>query len=481
MRFKLSVSLFFFSLLFLANTVKGFLIVPFLVGMILFFLSSKVRFDLIKVIFILLMLSLPVERGIRGFDIMVVESLPMVNLPGYQFYFGISLKLIFGLLLLLLILKERWIDKEKWLEKLNSVEMISLFIFLGLTIVSVFLSNNWLIGIYGLVRIFFGVWLFLLGRKYLRNLELFSWFKWIVVGVLMFEGIISGLQWLKGGVLGRHIETTARVVPFGRVTYESDLLYRTVGTTGHPTFLASLLTMLIPVAFGFWFQKLISKKQLGFNWENLLIGVSLLLGILGVITSFSRSSWLAVALMIGIMSWLGFKKLNWKLLIRKSWWLMSIGVGVIIWLSAEIILRLSSFRSIFSLGTGKDRWLLIKEAVEMIKAYPVWGIGLNNFTAALAQSDLTGLSKRLLFPVHNTFVLLMSELGLLPMLFFIFFVGWMLVKTARTSFKNIFLFGVWFGCLSYVFNSQFHALFSQDASFDYFMLMLGLLASRSKL
>lgn len=480
MKSKIIICLLFYSLLFFSSTVRSFLFAPFLSGIILFYLIPRVKFDLTKSVLILLMLSLFIETGVRGFNVIVVESSWIFNLLGYKFYFGISLKLIFGLLLLLLALKERWIEKKKWLEKLNSIELVSLFTFIQLTIVSVFLNDSWSIGMYGLIRIFLGVWLFLLGRKYLHDLELLSWFKWIIVSSLMFEGVVSGLQWMKGGVLGKHIESTAKTVPFGRVTYESDLLYRTVGTTGHPTFFASLLSVLIPVVFGLWIIKITKTKKIKVDFELIILSLSLILGILGVLTSFSRSSWVVVVLMIGVMGWLGLRGLDWKLLVRKSWWLVGSGVALFLWLSGEIVLRLSSFKLIFSLGTGKDRWLLMKEAGVMIKNYPAWGVGLNNFTGVLAQSDLTGLASRLLFPVHNTFVLFASEIGLLATVSFIVFIGLVLVKSFQQSFKNIFMMGVWLSCVSYIFNSQFHALFSQDPTFDYFMLMLGLLSSRSK-
>lgn len=67
-------------------------------------------------------------------------------------------------------------------------------------------------------------------------------------------------------------------------------------------------------------------------------------------------------------------------------------------------------------------------AVQMIKANPVLGVGWNNFTLQQEKYGIVSGSLRFLQPVHNSFVLLITELGL---------AGWLVTVCAALAVAKI--------------------------------------------
>jgi len=240
------------------------------------------------------------------------------------------------------------------------------------------------------------------------------------------------------------------------------------------------LAILIPLAFGLLIRNVFIKGQKVFLFENLLISLSLVFGLLAEFATFSRSGWFAVSISLLIMGvFLVKKTASFGFLKRGAFFLLLLFI-LFYPFHSLILLRLSSFPSILTLGTGRSRTLLIQEAIAIIKQNPIFGVGLNNFTQAMVQTNLTGIANKFLFPVHNTFLLFATEVGLPATILFTLFVLFVLVSGLRTIKKNWLYLGIWLGCLTFIFNSQFHTLFSQDPSFDLFMLLLGFLSCQSQ-
>ncbi len=140
-------------------------------------------------------------------------------------------------------------------------------------------------------------------------------------------------------------------------------------------------------------------------------------------------------------------------------------------------LRIKSFDYIWSLGSGRGRLVLIREAGKIIRQFPVFGVGLNNFVKVMRDGSNNPEVLGLLFPVHNTFLLFLSELGILAGSIFIIFMISVLVKSYKKAFKVWQNTAVWMGVVSYVISAQFHTLFGSDPSFELMMIMVGYLLS----
>lgn len=71
------------------------------------------------------------------------------------------------------------------------------------------------------------------------------------------------------------------------------------------------------------------------------------------------------------------------------------------------------------LSSAAERILLIQGALDIAFKNPLFGIGSNNFILELSKFDLTSLAEtRLLQPVHNVFLLIATENGIIGLLLF---------------------------------------------------------------
>lgn len=78
------------------------------------------------------------------------------------------------------------------------------------------------------------------------------------------------------------------------------------------------------------------------------------------------------------------------------------------------------------------RYELNMAAIEMFKSSPLIGVGLNNFLVNLPSFQQTKSAILYLQPVHNIFLLIVAEMGLLGLAAFVWFV-WGTIKKLLTS------------------------------------------------
>ncbi len=473
------VALVYYASLFLVFNIKTLILTAVGTGLILFYWVPETKGKIRESLFYTMLLVLPFEKGVRGFNVEIVTAMSRLDLPGYSQYFGLSLKLIMAGVLMILAMKDRLIEGKWWWSKGKDLWILVVMMLWGL-LGGVIQGKQGLVFWSGMVRWLYIGSLYLLGRKFINGKKNKKMFEQIITASLLFEGIIGSWQFLTGGVLGLSIESTAQTVPFGRVTYENKLLFRVPGTTGHPTFLGSILAVWIPIVVAGLIEKVVIKKQKWQEGINLFRGAAVVLGGIAIFGTYSRSAWFAgVAGVLGVVFLLR-DKFHWGELVKKYWWIGGIGIVFLGLFSSQFLLRLSSVQNIFEVGTGRDRWLLVKEAVAMIKEKPLFGVGLNRFTKVLVNSQLTKVGKSFLFPVHNTFLLVAAEVGLPALLLWLGLIIKVLLERIKKGLVKPVMIGVWMGAVSFMFSGQFHTLFAQDASLDYFMIMLGMLARSNK-
>ena len=138
--------------------------------------------------------------------------------------------------------------------------------------------------------------------------------------------------------------------------------------------------------------------------------------------------------------------------------------------------RLSTVSTVWSQGTGVGRIHLMQQALFQLSKFPLFGVGLNRFTEIMSAQDLPIEIRNFLFPVHNTFLLFFSETGIPGGLLFAMFAFAMLGATLARAKKSLISYGVWLGAATFVVNAQFHTLFHQDPSLDFFMVLLAYLS-----
>lgn len=464
-------NLFFLGLLLLVFNEKTYILSVLCYGI---FLYWKYKLSVLETLFFLVIFSLPFERGIRGWTIEVVPPGPEAWFFGYSFYFGFSLKIIFLIASILLYITEhkRSLTNRRFL--------ICDWILIAVTVLaalSALLADRLSLGLLGLVRLFSGIWIYFLSRQMFISQRVKALFFTLLIAQLTFFGFIGTLQTLTGHSLGVFLEDNAFANPNGYFTIDGASLFRASGLGGHPTFFGSFLSMLLPVAIGYL---LTSKIQSVFGRKQVIITASaILLGLIAVVGTNSRSAW-ASLIIITIMFywWSAYNKVRFSFPIKKIVFIVLSLITIFVISNIPFIAaRIQTFGGLWNINRGIGRYGLIEHAFSMIWSFPLFGVGLNHFTQILHQQILLGDVQTFFFPVHNTILLFAAEMGLPAAILFIFFVIKQL-QIAWNKSKNNFIFGgIFIGAITFIFNSQFHTLFTQDPTFETFMLFLGFLST----
>ena len=222
----------------------------------------------------------------------------------------------------------------------------------------------------------------------------------IALAQFIKQGSLNGVFWFLG-------ERTfnASTPGIARAVFEGQLIMRPYATFPHPNVLAGfILVSLILIAIG-------NKQQVTskiFKWPAIGLGAA------AIVLSFSRSVWL-VGILVGIWYIASslWKKEKAKLLII----ILMISIAGFLYFAP----RLSLDEAI------SYRVQLNKIALEMTRQNPLIGVGLNNFIPQLPHYWSTPESVRFLQPVHNIFLLVAAETGLVGLLIFL----WFLILTYR--------------------------------------------------
>lgn len=173
-----------------------------------------------------------------------------------------------------------------------------------------------------------------------------------------------------------------------RFNFYDQVFLRPYATFSHPNMLAAFLLLTLPIAiFG------ISRR---FTRNKLVLGF---LTFSTIFITFSRAG---LVLMI----------IQSAILFRRFWKLLLI-LGVVI--APLIFVRLASIYTFDTLAVLR-REQLSNYALKTFIENPLAGIGLNNFINVLASDEVLVGTSRFLQPVHNIFLLILSETGILGML-----------------------------------------------------------------
>ncbi len=262
-----------------------------------------------------------------------------------------------------------------------------------------------------------------------------------ILGGLLFQGLIAAYQWRIGPVgLGF----------LGEAFYAG--CWRTRGTFSHESYFGNYLIMLVPIVFRlFVFYRPASIKLAKAHLRK--YGVILILGVLALFTSMTRGPWVSFVLSIGIM--IGYSLFKKKLRPRVMAPLIIAMLGAIVFLLRYLPNILSQFGE-DRMQTASIRMPLNKVAVEVIKSNPVFGVGMGNYTLICGQyvkpEQFTAIPeyhlKQLYWDcVHNSFLLVVAESGIVGGFLFLGFFIMIMIKIKRllTIIVNPFLMNLTIG------------------------------------
>ncbi len=308
----------------------------------------------------------------------------------------------------------------------------NLFLYLLLLLfllVGVFASINYQAGLYILIKFiefsylgFFAV----INFKSLSKRVLATCFG---VGVVS-ESLLAIFQYLNQGsfqgifyILGERV-FNGQTPGVANASINGALVLRPYATFSHPNVLAGYLNIVV-VFYLFFLQRSVKKINI----------IVILFAAIGIFVSLSRVGILvfliSIAIFFCITIFEKYKKgkSNPRYLIYAL--MAGLSLALVYFIFENNNLFIQRFLGIRLTDESiLQRTLFVKEALEMFFKSPVFGVGLGNFIPNLGKAFL---SPGQLQPVHNIFLLILAETGIVGFAAFIF-----LFKKVISNAKNIY-------------------------------------------
>ncbi|MDP3888503.1 MAG: O-antigen ligase family protein [bacterium] len=344
--------------------------------------------------------------------------------PNFSYVFGLSVDylsptiyltdlLVLGLLFVWLLKIRNWeLGIRNWLKKYWYILVFFLYLLL-----SSLLAANSSAALYKFLKVlelsFFGFYVF-------KNYRLFNNLVLKLLPLaLIYEAIIVYLQIIKQASFGLWIlgERTffAGTPGIALADFGQGLFLRPYGTFSHPNSLSGFFLISLFLVTPYWYRK--NKKFCPFF---LLFTIPVLL------FAFSRAVWV-----VSLLSVMGM-----------SYWFWGKGkriITLIVFVFVAFIGFTLLFLPILGAQPSHERIGLLRTSVEMINLSPITGVGLNNFISLLPVFWQTGQTY-LLQPVHNIYLLVAAENGLIGLLFFLWFLYLTFKKLILNRPANFFLY-----------------------------------------
>ena len=208
-------------------------------------------------------------------------------------------------------------------------------------------------------------------------------------------------------------------VSLGPFTARLGETLRVGGTIGSSNNAAAFLVFLIPLAISTLLTTMSRAYKVLALFAAGLGGIALML-------TSSRGGWLGggtALLVIFIGAWRSGRLSTARLL-----WLVMIGASFALVFYDTILVRLTSDDG----GAAYSRWPLIQMAFEMFLDHPFFGVGSNNFALALPSYATSAYSGEWLYTVHNKYLLVLTENGIVGLLAFM----WVLLAALGSAYRT---------------------------------------------
>jgi len=288
--------------------------------------------------------------------------------------------------------------------------------------------------------------------------RIFNVFAWSIFGMGLFEALIAIRQYFNQHTLGlrllgeQPLQATIPVANGYRWLFDHWLhysngnttIYRAIGTMPHPNVMGGFFAVALMITAYFFF--IYRKKRLWFGTAYFII-------FFAMAVTYSRSA--IFAYLISTSLWILWTWARQKVFMRSI---------VVLSLASGSIVGTLLHEQIYSRGglvnynqtsrqSDQERLIYQKVAIKMIQKHPVFGIGYEQFSSRTIDylPKGTNLSKIHVYCVHNIFLLIASEMGLLSMGFFIFWVGLLVWRGLRANDSSLELALLWSIFIGFLF------------------------------
>ncbi len=249
---------------------------------------------------------------------------------------------------------------------------------------------------------------------------------------------------------------------------------RISGLTEHANvlgiFLGAVVVMLISLMFS-------QERRL----ERIAYGLGIVLALFVIVNTFSRSAWVVLAAFAPAVFLLNLWKLRSLMKVLLPTTVAASVVLILVMstsLSSKIANRMDVDLSVWS------RLYMIEIGIDMLEANPVFGVGLNNYHARMSEHDHTDIAITSIFPgtLHNVYVLIASEEGLLGLGAFLWFNLAILVHGRRYITARIgFLSAVGLSCWCWIGMLLMFGMANPFPRYSYIYVPLGILVAVSNI
>jgi len=307
----------------------------------------------------------------------------------------------------------RWIRGFKsaklHLKKQNLIGGLLLLFFL----LNILFAPRPLLSFYGVVKLAeFGFLIFYLTKIIGEKLQL-QFISFLFAISSLFESLLAILQYLHQGsfngifyFLGERAFTGA-TPGIANASLNGMLVLRPYATFPHPNVLAGYLLISMVLVWSFVLQ---SDRRL----MQLFGAISLVVSSIALLLTFSRVNILLwIVFVFALLIRMGIRSLkSWetKLLTCAIIALVLIGISFVS-LSREVVTRFA--QTSLSEESIVERGELLSASWSMIQEHPLVGVGLDNFIPSLAPLQKPLPLGLYLQPVHNIFVLVTTETGVI--------------------------------------------------------------------
>jgi O-antigen ligase len=224
-----------------------------------------------------------------------------------------------------------------------------------------------------------------------------------------FQGAIALAQYFTGSTLGLNFFGAARQL-YGYPGLE--VVSRVGGLIGHPNTLAFFFDLMLPLSLSLLFCPMSGRTRF-------FLAVAVFLQLAGLSVTFSRGGIIGSSLaVLALAVFHGARRFG---LIRAFFMTMA---GVLLLAAVLAVVPNPIEKTVTRTEkTVHGRVLLTDIALTMIRHHPLFGVGLNNYTHASRQYDSTReqIVSAWNSPVHNLFLFIAGEIGLVGLVFFVVF------------------------------------------------------------
>lgn len=244
------------------------------------------------------------------------------------------------------------------------------------------------------------------------NVFLFTMFLQSIIAITQFILNHSiGLNLLGESPLAANLDGVAKTI-IGGIKH-----IRAYGTFPHPNILA--LFLLVAGIINVYLFKVSNSKK----YRIYLISLFIFLGV-ALFLTFSRVAWLLALIFWGYyiykskilnFNFLFFRKYKNKRSFLFPLMIILILITGLIYFAPDIWWRINPFLP-STWDSLNIRMVVFEKSWVLIKSH-FWGVGIGNFVIAIAY-QLVGYPVWMAEPVHNTFILILAEIGLLGLLSF---------------------------------------------------------------